>query len=260
MPSRVISALVGVPSEDQEELRRLVDGMFHIEPGVGMVNEKAATAGLALAGYLADLAAERRRSPREDMVTDLVNAEITDNTGGSRRLGTDECVRFALLLYSAGTETVAKLLGNAAVILADHPAQLADLTADPRLIPGAVEELLRYEAPSPVQGRWTTRDVTLRGVDIPKDSKVLLLTGSAGRDPRAFDDPDRFDVRRAGQRHLAFGHGVHFCLGAALARLEGRVALEETLRRFPSWSVDHSRLERVHTSTVRGYASVPISV
>ncbi len=256
LPSRVISSLVGVPLEYQEQLRCLVDEMFHIEPGVGMVNDVSATAALTLAGYLMELVEDRTRDPRDDMITDLVQAEVVEQ-GRARRLTPHESATFAVLLYTAGTETVAKLLGNAAVVLADHPDQRAELAADSELLPGAVEELLRFEAPSPVNGRWTTRDVTLHGVDVPKDSKVLLLTGSAGRDERAYPDPDRFDIRRRGP-HLSFGYGIHFCLGAALARLEGRVALEETLVRFPTWEIDRSGLERVHTSTVRGYRAVPI--
>ena len=128
------------------------------------------------------------------------------------------------------------------------------------MIPNAVEELLRYEAPSPVQGRWTTRDVTLHGVTIPAESKVLLLTGSAGRDERAYPDADRFDVRRDLTNHVSFGHGIHFCVGAALARLEGVIALEETLARFPEWDVVPERVVRQHTSTVRGYSEVGIAV
>jgi cytochrome P450 len=260
LPSRVISSLVGVPPEDQEKQRRLVDAMFHIEPEVGMMNEAAGAAGLALITYLSELVEQRTANPRDDMVSDLIRAEITDEHGHARRLTHDECTRFALLLYSAGTETVAKLLGNAAVVLAQHPSQRAELVAHPEIIPNAIEELLRFEAPSPVQGRWTTRDVSLHGVDIPQDSKVLLLTGSAGRDERAFPDPDRFDVRRNMKHHVSFGYGVHFCLGAALARLEGRVALEETLKRFPTWEVDPGGVTRVHTSTVRGYREVAILV
>jgi cytochrome P450 len=260
LPSRVISSLVGVPPEDQEEQRRLVDELFHIEPDVGTMNQTAATAGLALITYLGELVAKRTANPQDDMVSDLVRAEITDENGHTGRLTPDECTRFALLLYSAGTETVAKLLGNAAVVLSAHPAQRADLVAHPELLPNAVEELLRYEPPSPVQGRWTTRDVSLHGVRIPQDSKVLLLTGSAGRDERAFPEADRFDVRRTKQHHVSFGYGVHFCLGAALARLEGRVALEETLKRFPTWEIDPGAVTRVHTSTVRGYREVTILV
>jgi cytochrome P450 len=174
-------------------------------------------------------------------------------------LTSDECTEFAILLYTAGTETVAKLLGNAAVVLAANPDQRATVAADPAMIPAAIEELLRLEPPSPVNGRWTTRDIELHGTVIPKDSKVLLLTGSAGRDDRVFADPDRFDVRRSTAHHLSFGHGAHFCIGAALARLEGRVALEETLSRFPEWSIDPAGVERAHTSTVRGYRRVRIN-
>jgi cytochrome P450 len=260
VPSRVISSLVGVPPEDQEEQRRNVDGLFHIEPGVGMVNQKAAEAGMALAGYLHDLAQRRTESPRDDLMSDLVIAEVVEENGVARRLTIDECAAFGILLYTAGTETVAKLLGNAAVILADHEVQRRELAADPGLLPGAVEELLRYEAPSPVNGRWTTREVSLHGVTIPSDSKVLLLTGSAGRDDRVYEDADQFDIHRDLSQHLTFGYGIHFCIGAALARMEGKVALEETLALFPDWQVAQDQVVRAHTSTVRGYSSVPILV
>jgi cytochrome P450 len=258
LPSRVISRLVGVPPEDQEAQRHVIDQLFHIEPGVGMINDISATASFAVTSYLADLLAKRLDDPRDDMISALGHAEVTDDEGVVRRLSAQEAATFAMLLFVAGTETVARLLGNAAVVLADHPDERTELANDPDLIPNAIEELLRLEAPSPVQGRWTMKDVTLHGVTIPKDSKVLLLTGSAGRDERAFPDPDRFDVHRQIQHHLSFGYGIHFCVGAALARLEGRVALEETLRRFPSWEVDHDRVKRLHTSTVRGYAEVPV--
>ena len=260
VPSRTISALVGVPPEDQEPTRLLIDRVFHIEPGVGMMNDVAIAAMLELAAYLSDLLKKRADDPQDDLLSALAQAEITEPDGTRRRLTHDEAVGFGILLYSAGTETVAKLLGNAAVVLAQHPDQRADLVADPTLIPNAVEELLRYEPPSPVNGRWTKREIELHGVVIPKDSKVLLLTGSAGRDERVFPDPDRFDIRRPMAHHLTVGYGVHFCIGAALARLEGRVALEETLARLPQWEVDASGVERVHTSTVRGYRRVPITV
>jgi cytochrome P450 len=232
--------------------------MFHIESGVGMANTTAAEAALSLVSYLSELVAARSRDPRDDMASALVQAEIVDDDGTTRRLTPDECTNFTLLLYTAGTETVAKLLGNAAVILAQHPDQRRELLEDSSLIPNAIEELLRYEPPSPINGRWTTSEVELHGVTIPKDSKVLLLDGSAGRDERAFPDPTRFDIHRRIAHHVSFGYGIHFCVGAALARMEARVALEETLRRFPEWHVDISKVERVHTSTVRGYQSVPI--
>jgi cytochrome P450 len=259
LPSRVISSLFGVPDSDRERVRHLFDQIFHIEPDVGMVNDVSLTAQIALHEYFREQIDARRDSPRDDMLTDLALAEITED-GTTRTLETGEAADFALLVVGAGTETVARLLGWAAVLLDRHPDQRAVLAADPGLVPNAVEELLRYEAPSPVQGRWTTRDVEHHGITVPEGSKVLLLTGSAGRDERAYPDAERFDITRRFDHHVSFGFGIHFCLGAALARLESRVALEETLARYPEWSVDHEHAVRLHSSTVRGYTSVPISV
>ena len=244
LPSMVISSLLGLPREDQREVRRMVDGIFHIEPGVGIVNDTSINAGAQVAVYVGGELAKRRENPTDDLLTALVQAEIVDDAGVVRRMTEQETIEFAMLLFVAGTETVGRLLGWTAVVL----------------LATAVEELLRYEAPSGIQGRWTTGDVELHGTVIPKDAKVALLTAAAGRDERAYPDPDRFDIHRSGQPHVSFGYGIHFCLGAALARLEGRVALEETLKRFPEWDVDHARAERLHTSTVRGYTKVPILV
>ena len=260
LPAEVIAALIGVPESDREYVRKYIDLTFHIEPGVGMINDVSLDAQIVLTRYLHEQLREREQNPRDDMLTALVEAEITDHDGNRRKLDNAECATFANLIISAGTETVARLLGNAAVLLAEHPDQRAELAADAALIPNAVEELLRYEAPSPVQGRWTTRDVELHGAVVPKDSKVLLLTGSAGRDERKYSDADRFDIHRPIDHHVAFGYGIHFCLGAALARLEGRIGIEETLRRYPEWGVDVDRVVRLHTSTVRGYSQVPITV
>lgn len=259
LPSRVISTLLGVPLEDQAAQRRVVDRLFHLDPERGMVNDTSAAASLELAVYLSELLERRRREPADDLLSALTTAEIREG-GETRRLSDQEAVSFGLLLFTAGTETVARLLGNACVVLAQHPDQRADLATNPDVIPNAVEELLRFEAPSPVQGRWTTREVELHGTVVPASSKVLLLTGSAGRDERAYPDPDRFDVRRRFNHHVSFGYGIHFCVGAALARMEGRIALEETLRRWPEWEVDWPRARRLHTSTVRGWAEVPIEV
>jgi cytochrome P450 len=192
------------------------------------------------------------------MLSDLVTAEVVEPDGTRRRLTSLESAFFGVLLISAGTETVARLLGWAGSVLADHPEQRAELATDASLIPGAVEELLRFEAPSPVQGRWTTAPVELHATVVPAGSKVLLLTGAAGRDERAFGDADRFDVHRTFDQHVSFGSGIHFCLGAALARLEGRIAIEETLARFPEWAVERPRSELLFTSTVRGYSRLPI--
>jgi len=259
LPSKVIAALIGVPADEREAARVLVDTVFHIEPGVGMINDISINAGIALFEYLQGLIEKRLVDPQDDMLTALALAEIEED-GVTRRLTTSEATHFAALLFNAGTETVARLLGNAAVILSDNPAERADMATHPEIIPSAVEELLRYEAPSPVQGRWTLNDVRLHDVDVPAGSKVLLLTGSAGRDERVFPDADRFDPRRKIDHHVSFGYGIHFCVGAALARMEGRIALEETLKRFPEWGVDHARAKRLHTSTVRGWSEVPITL
>ncbi|MBV9411554.1 MAG: cytochrome P450, partial [Acidimicrobiia bacterium] len=260
LPSMVISSLLGLPRTDQREIRRIVDGMFHIEPGVGIVNETAMNAAAEVSRYLAAELEKRRDDPTDDLLTALVQSEIVDEQGVVRRMTEEETVEVAMLLFVAGTETVGRLLGWAAVVLDENADQRKELAEDSSLLPKAVEELLRYEAPSGIQGRWTMRDVELHGTLIPKDSKVLLVTAAAGRDERAFPDPDRFDIHRTSPPHVSFGYGIHFCLGAALARLEGRIALEETLRRFPTWDVDYSRAERLHTSTVRGYTKVPIRV
>jgi cytochrome P450 len=260
LPATVIAALLGVPPSDREEVRHHIDGMFHLEPGVGMNNQASAEAALWLIAYIGEQIEERQQRPRDDMFTDLVQAELVDSDGVARRLTPKECVEFGLLIVSAGTETVARLLGWAGLLLAEHPDQRAELARDSSLIPNAIEEILRYESPSPVQGRWLTEEVTLHGQVIPVNAKVLLLTGSAGRDERVYPDADRFDIRRTFRLHVAFGYGVHFCLGAALARMEGKIALEETLKRHPSWTVDKEHAVLLHTSTVRGYQQLPIGV
>jgi cytochrome P450 len=259
LPSRVISMLVGVPPEDRETQRKTIDKIFHIEPGVGMINDVSFGAQIELFQYLEGLATKRLADPQDDLLTGLCFAEITED-GTSRRLTMSEVVSFTVLLYSAGTETVARLLGNAAVLLAENPGERAVLVEHPDVIANGVEELLRIESPSPVQGRWTTEEQTLHGITIPADSKVLLLTGSAGRDDRVFENPDQLDVRRTFRHHVSFGYGIHFCVGAALARMEGRIAIEETLRRYPTWELDREYVTRQHTSTVRGYSEVRILV
>ena len=211
-------------------------------------------------GYVAEVLTERKKNPRDDMFTDLLAMEITEDDGEVRKLTLDQAVNFALLIGSAGTETVARLLGWACLTLDHNPDQRAELAADPSLLPNAIEELLRYEAPSPVQSRWCTADTEVYGQTIPANSKVVMITGSAGRDERAFPDADRFDIHRKIDHHLSFGYGIHFCLGAALARTESRIALEETFKRFPTWSVDEANAVPLMTSTVRGYTKLPITV
>jgi cytochrome P450 len=258
LPATVIAMLLGVPPSDREDVRHHIDGLFHLEPGVGMANDVSIRSAGWLFDYLGQLIEERGERPRDDMLTDLVQAEIPGPDGVPRRLTPQECTEFGILLVSAGTETVARLLGWAGLILPDHPEQLEALVQDSSLIPNAIEELLRYESPSPVQGRWLTQDVELHGRLIPANSKVLLLTGSAGRDERVYPESDQFDIRRDFRQHVAFGYGIHFCLGAALARMEGKIALEETFKRYGSWTVDKERSVPLHTSTVRGYQKLLI--
>ncbi len=260
VPAYVIAALLGVPEEDRDMVRGWIDESFHLDPELGMYNDVSAEAMGKMLEYVTAQLVDRQTSPRDDMFTDLVNGEIVDEDGELRRLTLPQASSFALLIGSAGTETVARLLGWAALTLDDNPDQRVELAADASLIPNAVEELLRYEAPSPVQSRWCTAEVEIHGQTIPANSKVVMITGSAGRDERAFPDADRFDIHRTIDHHLSFGYGIHFCLGAALARMEGRVALEETFKRFTEWSVDRDEAVPLYTSTVRGYSKLPISV
>jgi len=270
IPPTVILALLGFPEGFEEEWRRGVDESLSVssdgaqqpvpeDAPEGLIGAAGTMGAGALFQLLPDLLAERRATPRDDLMSVLVNTDL-DEDGTLRKLNDEEIFSFVLLLSAAGTETVARLLGWAGYLLGDHPDERARLVADPSLIPNAVEELLRYEAPSPVNGRWVTADVEFHGQVIPMGSKLLMLNGSGNRDERHFPDADRFDVGRNIDRHLSFGYGAHFCVGAALARMEGHVALREMLARIPSWTVDHGRTEMVHTSTVRGYAKLPVHI
>ena len=186
LPSRVISSLLGVPTDDQEMLRQQIERIFFIEPGVGMINDVSFSAQLTINAYIREQLIERRAHPRDDMLTDLTQAEIVDDAGDRRRLTDAEGADFGNLLISAGTETVARMLGWAAVLLARIPTSVPGLVTQPLFIPNAIEETLRFEAPSPVTGRWTTRDLDYHGLRIPANSRVLLLAGSANRDERQF--------------------------------------------------------------------------
>lgn len=258
IPTMIIGAMLGVPDEDQDQLRIWGDRMLRLEPdGISAGKLEAMQHFTA---YMETMVADRRRAPRDDMISDLLAAEITRDDGSVRRLDHRDVMAFFTLLEIAGSETTARLLGWASVLLARHPEQRARLVEESSLVPNACEELLRYEPPSPIQARLVTRPVILHGQSIPELSKLALLTGSAGRDEREYRDPDRFDVGREFDRHVTFGYGVHYCLGANLARLEARVVLEEMLARFPEWHVDETEVELVRTSTVRGPVRVPIQL
>jgi cytochrome P450 len=191
-------------------------------------------------------------------MTELLQAEYTDREGVLRRLTRDEVLGYVNLVAAAGNETTTRLIGWTGKVLAEHPDQRRDLVEDRSLVPNAIEELLRYEPPSPVQARYVMTDVEYYGRTVPEGSVMLFLNAAANRDERKFPDGERFDVRRKIDHHLSFGYGIHFCLGAALARLEGRVALDEVLQRFPTWEVDGDNAVQARTSTVRGWESLPV--
>jgi len=200
----------------------------------------------------------RAQHPSDDLMTALLNAELEDETGTTRHLTRDEILNYVGLLNAAGNETTTRLIGWTGKLLAEHADQRRELVDDPTLVPQAIEELLRFEAPSPVQARYVTRDVEHHDGKVPRGSVMLLLTAAANRDERHFDEPDCFDIHRDIDHHLTFGYGIHFCLGSHLARLEGRIALEEVLKRFPEWDVDWDHAVQAHTTTVRGWERLPV--
>lgn len=259
LPVMVISSLLGFPEEDHDSLREWSDSQLHRADGEEGRSEAALADSRALHAYYLDAIAQRRKSPRDDMVSDLLVADMEDVGGRTRGLTDIEALAMILLINVAGNETVARLLGSAALVLSDWPDQRRRLIDDLSLCGNAVEELLRFEAPSPVQGRYVSRPIDLYGITVPEGSKMLLLTGAAGRDERHYPDAHRFDVTRTFDRHLSLGYGAHYCLGAALARLEGRLGIEEMLTRLPEWHVDPDQVEYVKTNTVRGPASCPIT-
>jgi cytochrome P450 len=260
LPVMVISTLLGFPEEDHDQLREWSDETLHREEGTERPTDRAIEFMLKQHEYYQSIIDLRRAEPQDDMISALAHAEFEDVDGTHRKLTDLEVQGMLGLISNAGNETVARLLGWTALTLTEFPDQRAQMVADPSLIPGAVEEMLRYQAPSPIQGRYTTRDVELHDATIPEHSTVALLTGSAGRDERQWGpDAGRFDAHRKVDRHLSLGYGAHFCLGAALARLEGRVAFAETLARIPEWDVDLDRVTYVSTNTVRGPSSAPIT-
>ncbi len=258
LPVMVISSLLGFPEEDHDNLREWSDAQLHRDEGNTERSEIGKQAAEKLFAYYYEQVHKRRAHPTDDIVGNLMDSDLVQPGGETRRLDDGEVLMFIALINVAGNETVARLLGWAALTLARYPQERAKLVENPDLIGGAVEELLRYDAPSPVQGRVSLQDATYHDTVIPAGSKVALLTGSAGRDERQYPNADVFDVNRTGIRHISFGHGSHFCLGAALARLEARIAIEETLARFPTWDVDEDSVDFVHTNSVRGPSSVPI--
>jgi cytochrome P450 len=256
MPMRTIGYLLGIPEQDQEAIRDATDEGLRLADGTMPTSESEVLPGESrlFANYI-DWRAEH---PSDDLMTELINAEFVDDNGVTRRLTRAEILGYVGLLSGAGNETTTRLIGWTGKLLAEHSDQRRQLVEDRSLIPTAIEEILRYEAPSPVQARYVAQDVDCHGRTVPEGSIMVLLNGSANRDERHFANGEVFDINRRTDHHLSFGYGLHFCLGAALARLEGRVALDEVLRRWPDWDVDWDKAKQAHTSTVRGWEKLPV--
>lgn len=258
-PNEVITTMLGVPKEDRDQIRRWLDLLLERHPGEIATTPAGYDASVQTGIYYYNLIQQRRAEPQDDMISRLIETEI-ERDGEIDKLTDVDIAGFATMLGGAGAETVTKLVGNAMVAFADFPDQWQKLRDDRSKIPAAVEELLRYEAPSQYQVRTATRDVTLHGITIPAGSAVLLVTGSATRDERMFPDPDRLDIDRERKMgfNLALGYGIHSCLGAALARMESRIALGALLDLIPDYEVDRSGLRRVAMTNVCGWSNVPV--
>jgi len=255
LPMDVISELVGVPAADRVELRRLADLVVHREDGLFDVPQAGMDAALTLVGYYQGMVDERRVVPRDDLTSELLEAELDGD-----KLTDEEVIAFLFLMVVAGNETTTKLLGNAWLWGWRNPDQRAKPFADPSRVTDWVEETLRYDTSSQMLLRVTRVPMTLHGVDIPEGARVLLLVGSANRDEDVFPDPDRYDLDRDTSRLVSFGSGRHFCMGAPLARMEAQIGLAELVKRVSSYDVDPDGIERVHSINVRGLAALPTSV
>jgi len=257
MPMRVIGMLFGIPEADLVTVREGTDANLRTEAGKPMEIAADTTFGSEM---YADYIDWRIDHPSDDLMTDLLQTEFDDENGVTRTLTRDEALMYTTVVTGAGNETTTRLIGWAGKVLADHPDQRRELVEDRSLIPNTIEELLRFEPTGPAIGRYVPEAVELYDQTVPAGSAMLFLVGSADRDPRKYEDPDRFDIHRNIGQHLTFGYGIHFCLGAALARLEGRIALDEVLSRFPEWEVDLDRAHLAPTSTVRGWETLPVTV
>lgn len=257
MPMRVIGMLVGIPEADQAAYRDRTNAALRTEAGKPMSTSGDPFDGSNFAEYID----WRVQNPSDDIMTELLNVEFTDETGTTRGLTRDELLTYVNVVAGAGNETTTRLIGWAGKVLAEHPDQRRELVENPALISQAVEELLRFEPPAPHVARYVTHDVELYGQTVPEGSIVVALIGAANRDHRQYPpDGDVFDIHRKLRQHLTFSVGTHYCLGSSLARLEGRIALEEILKRFPEWEVDLDSAVLSPTSTVRGWESMPASV
>jgi cytochrome P450 len=258
-PVEIICAILGVPEADWQAIRHQTDAMLHREEGQATAGQAQAEAAIGQAVYFIEFVDSKRSSPGEDMTTVLIDAQVETDEGELVSLTTAEIAGFCSLLAAAGSETVTKAVANAGVLFHRHRDEWSKLAADPTKLRNAVEEVLRFWAPSQYQGRMSVNPTEWHGVTIEPGKPVFLLTGAANHDHREFTDPDVFDIDREPRLALSLGHGIHTCLGAALARLETAVAIDEIGQRWPDFSVDETRCERVQMSNVAGYSSVPFS-
>jgi cytochrome P450 len=257
MPMKVIGMLLGIPADGQAAFRDESNARLLTEEGGKMdFSDEVILTHDAMGDYID----WRYSHPSDDVMTELINAEFQDENGVTRTLTRDEILMYVTVLAGAGNETTGRLIGWMGSTLAKYPEQRAEVAADPSLVPGTVEEVLRLEPPGPFLARYVTRDVEWHGQAVPAGSAILCLLGAANRDPRRYDEPDQFDIRRKKGMHMTFILGPHYCLGSALARLEGRVALEEILRRWPSWEVDWDQAKLQQTSSVRGWEKLPLVI
>jgi cytochrome P450 len=256
LPMDVISELMGVPLEDRDRIRAMADGVMHREDGVNDVPASAIEASINLMVYYHEMIAERRKKPADDLTSALLEAEIDGD-----RLTNQEVLGFMFLMVIAGNETTTKLLANAAFWGHKNPDQLTPVYTDLSRVPLWVEETLRYDTSSQILARTVSGELNLYDTTIPEGDVLLLLPGSAHRDERVFDNPDDYLIGRdIGSKLMSFGSGAHFCLGAHLARMEARVALTELFKRIRGYEVDETNAVRVHSSSVRGFAHLPITV
>jgi cytochrome P450 len=253
MPMRTIGMLLGIPESEQDHHRQDTDQSLRAEPGELLKPTDGFADGASYAEYIY----WRAQHPSDDLMTDLLNAELEVGDGTTRRLTREEVLTYTSLLASAGAETTGHLISWSGKVLGDHPDQRRELVENPALIPKAIEEILRLESPAQQFARYVNRDTEFYGETVPEGSVMLFLLGSANHDDRRFPDGDRFDIHRGNAKHVSFGIGAHYCMGAALARLEGRIALEEIFKRFPDWEVDIANSRMASSPALRGWDSLP---
>jgi cytochrome P450 len=255
MPMRVIGMLLGIPEGDQVAVRDKTDADLRTRPGEPMkVKQERVASGDMFADYIE----WRAKHPSDDLMTQLLNAEFEDEHGETRTLTREEVLTYTAVIAGAGNETTGRLIGWLAKVLAEHPEQRRAVVADRSLIPNVIDETLRFEPTGHATARYVMQDIEYYGTTVPAGSPILLLVAAANRDPRRYTDPDVYDICRKDVQHLTFGYGLHYCLGANLARLEGRVALDELLNRFPEWDIDYDNIKLAPTSTVRGWERLPL--